>query len=59
MELIDDQDLHRLQGRMQADQPGQFSWVDLQGGPEAWRIHITKLVKSTAAGPCCGAFGGA
>ena len=59
MELIDDEDPRPLHDRMQAEQPGQFSWVDLQGGPDVWRIRITKLVKSLPDGQCCGACGGA
>ena len=42
MELLNDLDTDPLHQSFQVALPGQFGWEVLEGGPEVWRIRITR-----------------
>ena len=58
MELIDDHDPRALYYELRAEHPERLDWAYLQGGPQVWRVLITKLPKRSK-GLCCGMCGGA
>ncbi|MGQ3053303.1 MAG: DUF2249 domain-containing protein [Roseateles sp.] len=58
MEVIVDQDAEPLCERLGLEQPGGFAWEVLHGGPDNWRVRITKLAESQGLGRCCGSCGG-
>lgn len=43
VELVNDHDPSPLFYQLQAQRPGQYGWTPVEHGPEAWRIHITRL----------------
>lgn len=59
MEIVNDHDPQPLCLQFQANFPRKFRWEDLESGPLAWRVRITKLADPHAAGQCCGGCGGA
>ncbi|MBU2485377.1 MAG: DUF2249 domain-containing protein [Alphaproteobacteria bacterium] len=42
-ELINDHDPKPLYYQLEAEYPGQFSWIYREQGPEAWRVEIGKI----------------
>jgi uncharacterized protein (DUF2249 family) len=58
LEIVNDNDPKPLYRQLQADAPGNFSWVYLENGPDVWRVSITKLSRTYSAGECCGSCGG-
>jgi uncharacterized protein (DUF2249 family) len=42
MELLNDLDTDPLHQSFQVALPGKFGWEVLEGGPEVWRIRITR-----------------
>ena len=61
MEIVNDHDPRPLYYQMQAEQPGEFSWEDVESGPLVWRVRITRRAGAAPhrQGGCCGACGGA
>lgn len=59
LEIVNDHDPRPLYHQLQSRAPGAFSWDTLQDGPDVWRVSITRLAPSHAAGGCCGHCGGA
>ncbi|HEV6965846.1 MULTISPECIES: DUF2249 domain-containing protein [Roseateles] len=59
VEFISDHDPRPLKEAFQAALPGGFSWDPLQGGPDVWRVRVTKLAAGHGDGRCCGSCGGA
>jgi uncharacterized protein (DUF2249 family) len=58
MELVDGQDPVDLYASLNTIAPGDFSWLYVQRGPDAWRVGVRKLSRIYSAGECCGACGG-
>jgi uncharacterized protein (DUF2249 family) len=42
MELLNDLDTDPLHQSFQVALPGKFGWEVLEGGPEVWRVRITR-----------------
>jgi uncharacterized protein (DUF2249 family) len=40
--LINDHDPKPLYYQLEAEHPGQFSWTNLESGPEVWRVEIAR-----------------
>ena len=59
MELVNDHDLRPLYDQFQAEIPGKFTWDDLDSGPDAWRVRLSKVAGGHSNGQCCGSCGGA
>jgi uncharacterized protein (DUF2249 family) len=57
LELMDDQELRPLYDKLRHAYPGDFAWIVLKSGPDAWQVAITKLGMQPW-GPCCGHCGG-
>lgn len=57
MELVNDHDPRPLFYQFQAELPGGFSWDYLETGPDTWRVRITRVATTPAAGGCCGGCG--
>jgi uncharacterized protein (DUF2249 family) len=49
MELVNDHDPRPLFYQFQAERHGQFSWEDVEQGPDTWRVRIGKTGRD-----CCG-----
>lgn len=45
---INDHDPKPLHYEFSAERPGQFDWSYLEGGPEVWRVCITKKAAGEA-----------
>jgi uncharacterized protein (DUF2249 family) len=55
LELLSDHEPVLLQRELQAQSPNLFTWTVVESGPEAWRVHITKLARRDhCCGGCCG-----
>lgn len=54
LEVVNDHDPRPLYRQFEAESPGGFDWVDLESGPDTWRVQITKLGTRE---PCCGVCG--
>jgi uncharacterized protein (DUF2249 family) len=55
LELVNDHDPLPLQRQFHALVPNLFTWNAVESGPEAWRVHITKLARRDhCCGGCCG-----
>jgi uncharacterized protein (DUF2249 family) len=60
LELVNDHDPQPLRSQLQSRASGSFEWSTQEGGPDAWRVHITKRQDSHGSnGTCCGSCGGA
>ncbi|MBS0280939.1 MAG: DUF2249 domain-containing protein [Proteobacteria bacterium] len=44
--LVNDHDPKPLYYQLEAEYPGQFSWIYVQQGPDVWRVEIAKLAKA-------------
>jgi uncharacterized protein (DUF2249 family) len=58
MELVNDHDPRGLHEQFRAEMPAQFTWDDLESGPDTWRVRITRLAPAPSSGKCCGCCGG-
>jgi len=58
LELINDHNPQPLNDQFQMRLSGQFSWNDLEKGPDVWRVQIGKNVKASGGGCCGGCCGG-
>jgi uncharacterized protein (DUF2249 family) len=47
MELLNDLDTDPLHQSFQLALPGKFGWEVLEGGPEVWRVRITRQPDGT------------
>ena len=55
LELVSDHDPLLLQRQFDALVPNLFRWTAVESGPEAWRVHLTKLARRDhCCGGCCG-----
>lgn len=44
--LVNDHDPKPLYYQLEAEHPGQFSWIYVQQGPDVWRVEIGRLAKA-------------
>ena len=51
LQLVNDHDPRPLWYQLQAEQPGQFTWLYLEEGPERWSVRIERIAEASAAGP--------
>ncbi|MBN9545724.1 MAG: DUF2249 domain-containing protein [Alphaproteobacteria bacterium] len=44
--LVNDHDPKPLYYQLEAEHPGQLSWIYVQQGPDVWRVEIGRLAKA-------------
>lgn len=50
LELVSDQDPEPLYHQLQQREPGLFAWDTVEGGPDVWRVRVTRLAPTSGCG---------
>jgi len=45
--LVNDHDPKPLYYQLSAENPGEFSWVYLEQGPDVWRVRIGRIAPAS------------